>query len=164
MLIHAPCGMNDLTESWCVLFFFFSSRRRHTRYWRDWSSDVCSSDLIRRHLPARQVDRRHAGLHLLHRLVAGEGAERIDEGLLAAQLPELFRAKLRERVLDPHAAAQPHHVFGAVAALHALPTRVLLPVLFELRGLLLLTAHHRSCEKKGWIIGTVPAIMTRSNI
>src|SRR3712207_103503 len=28
-----------------VSFFFFSSRRRHTRYWRDWSSDVCSSDL-----------------------------------------------------------------------------------------------------------------------
>src|SRR3712207_7544440 len=25
--------------------FFFSSRRPHTRYWRDWSSDVCSSDL-----------------------------------------------------------------------------------------------------------------------
>src|SRR3712207_5870814 len=25
--------------------FFFSSKRRHTRYWRDWSSDVCSSDL-----------------------------------------------------------------------------------------------------------------------
>src|SRR3712207_6917494 len=31
----------------CILFFFFSSRRRHTRYWRDWSSDVCSSDLRR---------------------------------------------------------------------------------------------------------------------
>src|SRR5258707_391640 len=29
------------------MFFFFSSRRRHTRYWRDWSSDVCSSDLMR---------------------------------------------------------------------------------------------------------------------
>src|SRR3712207_5919287 len=28
-----------------TMFFFFSSRRRHTRYWRDWSSDVCSSDL-----------------------------------------------------------------------------------------------------------------------
>ena len=27
-------------------FFFFSSRRRHTRLVRDWSSDVCSSDLI----------------------------------------------------------------------------------------------------------------------
>src|SRR3712207_581403 len=31
--------MNKMSE------FFFSSRRRHTRYWRDWSSDVCSSDL-----------------------------------------------------------------------------------------------------------------------
>src|SRR3712207_9584692 len=27
-----------------MFIFFFSSRRRHTRYWRDWSSDVCSSD------------------------------------------------------------------------------------------------------------------------
>src|SRR5690606_41058254 len=27
--------------------FFFSSRRRHTRFSRDWSSDVCSSDLFR---------------------------------------------------------------------------------------------------------------------
>src|SRR5690606_34277697 len=29
------------------VFFFFSSRRRHTRFSRDWSSDVCSSDLSR---------------------------------------------------------------------------------------------------------------------
>src|SRR3712207_7861111 len=28
-----------------IVCFFFSSRRLHTRYWRDWSSDVCSSDL-----------------------------------------------------------------------------------------------------------------------
>src|SRR3712207_8389731 len=27
------------------IYFVFSSRIRHTRYWRDWSSDVCSSDL-----------------------------------------------------------------------------------------------------------------------
>src|SRR6266498_4537895 len=33
---------------WLLLvFFFFSSRRRHTRCGRDWSSDVCSSDLER---------------------------------------------------------------------------------------------------------------------
>src|SRR5690606_40723736 len=33
--------------SWASLFsFFFSSRRRHTRFSRDWSSDVCSSDLV----------------------------------------------------------------------------------------------------------------------
>src|SRR5690606_40705866 len=29
-----------------ILSFFFSSRRRHTRFSRDWSSDVCSSDLM----------------------------------------------------------------------------------------------------------------------
>src|SRR5690606_40871646 len=29
----------------CYVCFFFSSRRRHTRFSRDWSSDVCSSDL-----------------------------------------------------------------------------------------------------------------------
>src|SRR5687768_12321784 len=29
-----------------IFFFFFSSRRRHTRCSRDWSSDVCSSDLV----------------------------------------------------------------------------------------------------------------------
>src|SRR5690606_40301764 len=32
---------------WCRCYvFFFSSRRRHTRFSRDWSSDVCSSDLF----------------------------------------------------------------------------------------------------------------------
>src|SRR3712207_7223018 len=35
--------MRNVIRHMC--FFFFSSRRRHTRYWRDWSSDVCSSDL-----------------------------------------------------------------------------------------------------------------------
>src|SRR2546421_6830633 len=33
------------------VFFFFSSRRRHTRSDRDWSSDVCSSDLVQLGLP-----------------------------------------------------------------------------------------------------------------
>src|ERR1022692_4068360 len=37
-----------LIGSACVVrFFFFSSRRRHTRLQGDWSSDVCSSDLLR---------------------------------------------------------------------------------------------------------------------
>src|SRR5256886_6963469 len=31
-----------------VILFFFSSRRRHTRFDCDWSSDVCSSDLVAR--------------------------------------------------------------------------------------------------------------------
>src|SRR5215217_9159445 len=37
-----------------TFFFFFSSRRRHTRYWRDWSSDVCSSDLTPRPTVTRE--------------------------------------------------------------------------------------------------------------
>src|SRR5438045_7142095 len=37
-----------------VFFFFFSSRRRHTRCLSDWSSDVCSSDLV---APRRDRDR-----------------------------------------------------------------------------------------------------------
>src|SRR3712207_7938533 len=39
--------------------FFFSSRRRHTRYWRDWSSDVCSSDL---HWLPQELQARRDGL------------------------------------------------------------------------------------------------------
>src|SRR5690625_561097 len=37
-----------------MLHFFFSSRRRHTRWPRDWSSDVCSSDLIRARVDLRE--------------------------------------------------------------------------------------------------------------
>src|SRR5207245_5510267 len=37
--------------------FFYSSRRRHTRCYRDWSSDVCSSDLAEDLLNAAQKDR-----------------------------------------------------------------------------------------------------------
>src|SRR5206468_8904300 len=46
-------------------FFFFSSRRRHTRSDRDWSSDVCSSDLaalqIRKVQPSVALQRRQVG-------------------------------------------------------------------------------------------------------
>src|SRR3712207_9055493 len=38
-----------------MVLFFFSSRRRHTRYWRDWSSDVCSSDLVRKIIRDRKL-------------------------------------------------------------------------------------------------------------
>src|SRR2546422_6420151 len=40
-------------------FFFFSSRRRHTRCSRDWSSDVCSSDLFNVSLPELKTERLH---------------------------------------------------------------------------------------------------------
>src|ERR1039458_6084784 len=40
----------------CALCFFFSSRRRHTRCLSDWSSDVCSSDLVGKNSPMRCGD------------------------------------------------------------------------------------------------------------
>src|SRR5256885_3993220 len=48
---HRERGVRDVdrcngTTGCRVGFFFFSSRRRHTRLQGDWSSDVCSSDLI----------------------------------------------------------------------------------------------------------------------
>src|SRR5947209_10409245 len=55
-------------------FFFFSSRRRHTRYWRDWSSDVCSSDLV-----TAAVFDRDTVAHLLDQVAASpaDWAERV---------------------------------------------------------------------------------------
>src|SRR5256886_5036505 len=53
-----------VSEIWYVsvlysFYFFFSSRRRHTRFDCDWSSDVCSSDLAQRFLDVR---RRQGGI------------------------------------------------------------------------------------------------------
>src|SRR3712207_9402708 len=81
---------------------FFSSRRRHTRYWRDWSSDVCSSDLeagAERHL-AGPVESARV---LVARLAdpAG-GADEADDPERDDHeedgLPEIGRASCRERV------------------------------------------------------------------
>src|SRR6266511_5563811 len=50
-----------------LFFFFFSSRRRHTRFSRDWSSDVCSSDLDDLAVPDRhRVDADLLGARLEH--------------------------------------------------------------------------------------------------
>src|SRR2546430_7702313 len=43
------------------LFFFFSSRRRHTRFDCDWSSDVCSSDLGKPAIPLKRQRKRSRG-------------------------------------------------------------------------------------------------------
>src|SRR5207302_6886877 len=80
-------------------FFFFSSRRRHTRFSRDWSSDVCSSDLRSICLPrdlgigelraqqhvGKQIERR-VEMSARHMQANGDGVE------------EIGRASCRERV------------------------------------------------------------------
>src|SRR6266702_4181016 len=58
-----------------TLYFFFSSRRRHTRWPRDWSSDVCSSDL---HAGAVYL---HQGeLYLVTALDLAEGVALVEPG------------------------------------------------------------------------------------
>src|SRR2546421_5313886 len=75
-------GAYATLSGWLFFFFFFSSRRRHTRSDRDWSSDVCSSDLLgivgRRlvgaYLRLELIDQRARGIDLLlvHCIAGGE--------------------------------------------------------------------------------------------
>src|SRR5690348_18080359 len=72
------------------LAFFFSSRRRHTRWTGDWSSDVCSSDLLLGELAAcfgeaGQTDRGLAAIE--------DVLKRCDERQERWYLPELIRIK-----------------------------------------------------------------------
>src|SRR3712207_7963679 len=71
------------------MLFCFSSRRRHTRYWRDWSSDVCSSDLVLRpggETPELRPGSRQNSLSAISRGAtpsvhgSGRGQERSPEG------------------------------------------------------------------------------------
>src|SRR5689334_16582107 len=93
-----------------ALVFFFSSRRRHTRWNCDWSSDVCSSDLVE----LANVLRQRASWKALEQLARTERAAAHDSLLLAedlllaeqrlakpkeaAQTVQIGRASCRERV------------------------------------------------------------------
>src|SRR5438445_13678509 len=91
-----------------MVFFFFSSRRRHTRYWRDWSSDVCSSDLLSENFEyhAAKNEQRLLVLRGVVLEVLGEIAvpagypDRVDDLVPARafELGQIGRASCRERV------------------------------------------------------------------
>src|SRR2546429_756547 len=90
------------------LFFFFSSRRRHTRCSRDWSSDVCSSDLeyVRDAFPKYKITYVSLVPLVLKNLQKGlearldalpAGKRRLFNALVAIN-KEIGRASCRERV------------------------------------------------------------------
>src|SRR6266516_2240847 len=68
----------------CVLCFFFSSRRRHTRSYGDWSSDVCSSDLDINPLRLDYIERRSGGLAGKQTLDVGCGGGILAEAMARA--------------------------------------------------------------------------------
>src|SRR5256885_11369730 len=77
---HSYCGWErSVVTAWEIsasLFFFFSSRRRHTRLQGDWSSDVCSSDLD---LEALLSAARNPSESPPHRAPAPAGSRRSEE-------------------------------------------------------------------------------------
>src|SRR6478752_3801469 len=96
-----------------VFFFFFSSRRRHTRCSRDWSSDVCSSDLRRLRGARRRLAQRHVrepGADRLRRAARRRrGADR--------QVPDDLPPEPRRAARRP--ARRPRAVSAARSARHA---------------------------------------------
>src|SRR5205814_5226268 len=86
-------------DSVFFFFFFFSSRRRHTRCLSDWSSDVCSSDLLP--LSLKQPFQLRAQERLLQREREAEGDEFADKekfvtGAYKAQQDEVRRMERSE--------------------------------------------------------------------
>src|SRR5256885_6702937 len=91
-----------------VSFFFFSSRRRHTRLQGDWSSDVCSSDLSDRLLLFLGFRQRHVAvcaevlrvplLVQSQRLIEGRVLHQMLGEMMGTQVAQIGRASCRERV------------------------------------------------------------------
>src|SRR5690606_39657804 len=83
----------------------FSSRRRHTRFSRDWSSDVCSSDLL-------GLGRTHAGLYATDESLAAAlqaAGEVSGERTWRLPLEDSYRHALDSAVADiSHQARDPH--------------------------------------------------------
>src|SRR6266542_4725831 len=95
-----------------LVFFFFSSRRRHTRCYRDWSSDVCSSDL-------------GLGVALSGRPFENPGGIRLDEGTFTGYSadpgvpPPVYR--LYDQVRSWGVGVSLAGVAGTIAALRQRP-------------------------------------------
>src|SRR6266542_639600 len=93
-------------------FFFFSSRRRHTRCYRDWSSDVCSSDLpseLERHL-GHEAERAAARGLRKPNFVALELGERVGGESFRAELSlDRVDEVVAERTKIPDMNASPEN-------------------------------------------------------
>src|SRR5690349_23054317 len=89
-------------------FFFFSSRRRHTRSLRDWSSDVCSSDLDRG--VGIEHRRRDGIVILLHRLLEllDRKSTRLNSSHVEISYAVFCLKKKTAIITYPYVVAHPH--------------------------------------------------------
>src|SRR5690606_12961808 len=143
----------SLVETSLLSVFFFSSRRRHTRFSRDWSSDVCSSDLQQRSFRDAEAPPRRgspAGLQAVwHAAPTGRAASTRSRvggprgtsrgsGVVAVRLlfaEHLFVQGLDARVGFGRERLLPGDLAGLVPDLHPVPRALLR----------LLVAHGVSC-------------------
>src|SRR5436853_4008197 len=102
-----------------INFFFFSSRRRHTRCLSDWSSDVCSSDL-RFAPPSERGDRREGGANLERNAGKDQllASGRLDGGRDFRIVPRVDRGAIDDVLSSHH-----FHEFGEGRPPHAVAGR-----------------------------------------
>src|SRR3712207_8538956 len=98
----------------CARCFFFSSRRRHTRYWRDWSSDVCSSDLLAAQLTVNQIRLRALATELGERglvdpVAVAARVRRIAKSETGVYLRENLRSEERRVGKECRSRWSPYH-------------------------------------------------------
>src|SRR6266702_7912975 len=110
--------------------FFFSSRRRHTRWPRDWSSDVCSSDL----LGSLQFNSKNAGLAAFLRFSERPNWKIMENG----KRPARGERKLLQSVRRPGALQERISAFPALSNRESHTSRF--PASFPFTG------HKRVCR------------------
>src|SRR5690606_40079996 len=103
-------------------FSLFSSRRRHTRFSRDWSSDVCSSDLPERIAPSLRERPATSGLLAEPRThTPFPTLESLLAPVMADAAREIGRASCRERVEGAIVGVyftKPHNGIGEEPRMH----------------------------------------------
>src|SRR3989442_5006628 len=116
----------------CV--FFFSSRRRHTRCGRDWSSDVCSSDLVSPEVDGPRSEQKWYALQVRPRFEKIVGLHLNHKGY-EEYLP-LYRSRRRwsDRIKEVDLPLFPGYIFCKFDVLHRLPI-LLVPGVMSVVGM-----------------------------
>ncbi|CRM98503.1 hypothetical protein [Pseudomonas sp. 22 E 5] len=127
--------------------------------------------VVRRHLPAGQVDRLDTGFHLLDCLAASEGAHAVDEifvgaegrlGTLGDQVPQLLGAEFCKGVLGLNRATQADDVSSGISAGYAFPAWVFSPIFFKGCNLLFACQCHGEKPRRIGLGGKVLLPATQS--